>query len=71
MNTHIDMIPIMSEELFMHLLGNIYLLDCTNYTVWKEDCIKVLQGLMACDFVTEKEEDIRKKNVRPDAKATS
>jgi len=55
----------MSEESFKHRLGNIHLLDRTNYAVWKEDCMKVLQGIMAWDFVMEKEEepeDLRRPN---------
>jgi len=28
-------------------LGNICLLDHTNYAIWKEDYMKVLQGIMA------------------------
>jgi len=47
----------MSEESFKHPLGNIRLLDRTNYTVWKEDSIKVLQGIMAWDIVMEREEE--------------
>ena len=47
----------MSEESFKHPLGNIRLLDRTNYSVRKEDCMKVLQGLMAWDIVMEKEEE--------------
>jgi len=50
-------VVIMSEESFKHPLGNIRLLDHTNYAVWKEDCMKVLQGVMAWDIVTEKEEE--------------
>jgi len=47
----------MSEESFKHPLGNIRLLDRTNYAAWKEDCMKVLQGIMAWDVVMEKEAD--------------
>jgi len=47
----------MSEESFKHPLGNIRLLDRTNYAVWKEDCMKVLQGIMAWNIVMEKEKD--------------
>jgi hypothetical protein len=47
----------MSEESFKHPLGNIRLLDRTNYAVWKEDCMKVLQGIMAWDIVMEREEE--------------
>jgi len=47
----------MSEESFKHPLGNICLLDRTNYAVWKEDCMKVLQGIMAWDIVMEREEE--------------
>ena len=36
------MILIISEELFKPPLGNICLLKRTNYTVWKEDYMKVL-----------------------------
>ena len=46
----------MSEESFKHALGNIRLLDRTNYAVWKEDCMKVIQGIMAWDIVMEREE---------------
>jgi len=52
---HIDTILIISEESFKHLLGNICLLNRTNYTVWKEDYIKVLQGIKAWDIVMERE----------------
>ena len=48
----------MGEESFKHPLGNIRLLDRTNYAVWKEDCMMVLQGLMAWDIVMEKEEEL-------------
>jgi len=51
------MILILSEESFKHPLGNIRLLDHTNYAVWKDDCMKVLQGIMAWDIVMEREED--------------
>jgi len=54
---HIDTILIMSEESFKHPLGNIRRLDRTNYAVWKEDCMKVLQGIMASDIVMEREEE--------------
>jgi len=47
----------MSEESFKHPLGNIRLLDCTNYVVWKEDCMKVLQGIMTWNTVMEREEE--------------
>jgi len=47
----------MSEESFKHPLGNIRLLDRTNYTVWKEDCMKVLQGIMAWEIVMKKGDD--------------
>jgi len=47
----------MSEESFKHPLGNIRLLDRTNYAVWKEDCMKVLQGIMTWDIVMEREEE--------------
>ena len=47
----------MSEESFKHPLGNIRLLDRTNYAVCKEDCMKVVQGIMAWDIVMEKEEE--------------
>jgi len=50
-------VVIISEESFKHPLGNIRLLDRTNYAVWKEDCMKVLQGIMAWDMVMEKEEE--------------
>jgi gag-polypeptide of LTR copia-type/Zinc knuckle len=39
-------------------MGNIRLLDRTNYAVWREDCMKVLQGLMAWDIVMEEEEEL-------------
>jgi len=48
----------MSEESFKHPLGNISLLNRTNYAVWKEDCLMVLQRLMAWDIVMEKEEEL-------------
>jgi len=47
----------MSDETFKHPLGNVRLLDRTNYAVWKEDCMKVLQGIMAWDIVMEREEE--------------
>jgi len=47
----------MSEGSFKHPLGNICLLDRTNYAVWVEDCMKVLQGIMAWNIVMEKEEE--------------
>jgi len=47
----------MSEKTFKHPLGNVRLLDRTNYAVWKEDCLKVLQGIMAWDIVMEREEE--------------
>ena len=34
-SSHFDTILIMSEESFKHPLGNIRLLDRTNYAVWK------------------------------------
>jgi len=46
----------MSDKMFKHSLGNVYLLDHTNYAVWKEDCMKVLQGIMVWDIVMEREE---------------
>jgi len=48
----------MGEAMFKHPLGNICLLDRTNYTVWKQDSIKVLQGIMARDMVMEREEEL-------------
>jgi len=48
----------MSEAIFKHPLGNVSLLDRTNYAVWKEDCMKVLQGIMVWDIVTEREEEL-------------
>jgi len=48
----------MSDETFKHPLGNVRLLDRTNYAVWKEDCMKVLQGIMAWDIVMEREEEL-------------
>ena len=57
MKIHIDTILIMSEESFKHPLGNIHLLDRTNYAVWKEDCMNILQGMMAWDIVMEREEE--------------
>jgi len=47
----------MSEAIFKHPLGNVRLLDRTNYAVWKEDCMKVLQGIMAWDIMMEREEE--------------
>ena len=47
----------MSDEMFKHPLGNIRLLDRSNYAVWIEDCMKVLLGIMAWDIVMEKEEE--------------
>ena len=48
----------MSKETFKHTLGKVRrLLDHTNYAVWKEDCMKVLQGIMAWDIVMEREEE--------------
>ena len=43
------------EEPFKHTLGVINLLNMTNYATWKEDCIQVLQGIMAWDIVMEVE----------------
>jgi len=51
------MILIMSEESFKHPLGNICLLDRTNYAVWKEVCMKALQGIMVWDIVMGREEE--------------
>jgi len=48
----------MSEEMFKHSLGNVHLLDHTNYTVWKEDCMMVLQGIMVWNIVMEGEEEL-------------
>jgi len=50
-------VVIMSEESLKHPLGNIRLLDRTNYAVWKENHMKVLQGIMAWNIVMEKEEE--------------
>ena len=47
----------MSDETFKHPLGNIHLLDRTNYAVWKEDIMKVLQGIMVGDIVMEREDE--------------
>jgi len=47
----------MSEESLRDPLGNIRLLDRTNYAVWKEDGMKVLQGIMTWDIVMEREEE--------------
>jgi len=47
----------MSDETFKHPLDNVRLLHRTNYAVWKEDCMKVLQGIMAWDIVMEREEE--------------
>jgi len=47
----------MRDETFKHPLGNVRLLDRTNYTVWKEDCMKVLQGIMAWNIMMEREEE--------------
>jgi len=43
------------EEPFKHTLGVINLLNMANYATWKEDCIQVLQGIMAWDIVMEVE----------------
>jgi len=56
-SSRIDTILIMSDESFKHPLGNIRLLDRTNYALWKEDCMKVLQGIMAWDIMMEREEE--------------
>jgi len=59
MNTKISYtILIMSEESFKYLLGNVYLLNRNNYTVWKEDSMKVLQGIVAWDTMMEREEEL-------------
>ena len=46
----------MTDETFKHPQRDVYLLDRTNYAVWEEDCMKVLQGIMAWDIVMEREE---------------
>jgi len=51
------MIFIMTDETFKHPLGHVRLLDRTNYTVGKEDCMKVLQGIMGWDIVMEREDE--------------
>jgi len=56
-SSHFDTILTISEESFKHPLGNIRLLNRTNYAVWKEDCMKVLQGIMDWDIVMEREEE--------------
>jgi len=48
----------MSDKTFKQPLGNVRLLDRTNYAVWKVDCMKVLQGIMMWDIVMEREEEL-------------
>jgi len=49
----------MSEESFKYPLRIIYLLDHTYYAARKEDCMELLQGVMARNIIIEEEETTR------------